>query len=75
MVCDRCLGMVHPITIEQDLYDGATCDSCQSLAVEVLGLGFVCVQTRQILVEKGEDGLWHAADVRLWRRLKWALLW
>lgn len=73
MICEFCRGLVHPITIEDDEYDGATCDSCNSLAIEVPGLGFVCVRSRKILIEKGHDALLHPEDVSAWRRLKWVL--
>jgi hypothetical protein len=76
MICEYCNGLVHPVTIKEDEYDGATCDSCYSLATEVPGLGFVCVRSRKILVEKCKDGcdaLLHPEDVSAWRRLKWLL--
>lgn len=72
MICEWCKGQLHPVTIEEDDEEEATCDSCQSIAVEVSGLGFVCIKTRTILVERGEYGLWHPEDVSRWRRLVWA---
>lgn len=74
MICDRCSKKVEPFTVkDDDEEDGATCDTCGSMAIEVPGLGYFCMNSRLPLTEIKGFYLYHPETVSMWRRLVWRI--